>query len=343
MYLPQLSHRTLSYVMVSSDRSLDRQSNSTPTSGSAADAFACPLIWLPKKQGSIQSQVSLRERTSFRVGGVAEWYASPADVEGLQAAIYWARSQDLPITLLGAGSNLLVSDSGLPGLVICTRHLNGADFDPETGQVTVAAGKSLVRLAWQAAKKGWRGLEWMVGIPGTVGGATVMNAGAHSSCMADILVKAEVLETNGVARIYDGKDLEYQYRRSILQGSDRVVTQATLQLQPGFDPQQVVADTADQLRQRRCSQPYNRPSCGSVFRNRSPYAAGWLIEQTGLKGYQIGEAQVAQRHANFILNCGQASASDILRLIRHVQEQVADRWSIELQPEVQILGEFQIV
>lgn len=330
--------------MVSSHYSLDRQSNSVPASGpSQAEALACPLIWLPKKQGLIQSQVSLRERTSFRVGGAAQWYASPTDVEGLQAAVSWARAQDVPVTLLGAGSNLLVSDGGLSGLVVCTRHLNGTHFDSTTGQVTVAAGESLVRLAWQAAKMGWRGLEWMVGIPGTVGGATVMNAGAHGSCMADILVEAEVLEPDGNCQVYTTEDLSYQYRRSILQGSDRVVTQTTLQLQPGFDPQCVVAETADQLRQRRHSQPYHRPSCGSVFRNRYPYAAGWLIEQTGLKGYQIGQAQVAQRHANFILNCGKASASDILRLIRHVQEQVANHWSVELQPEVKILGEFQIV
>jgi UDP-N-acetylmuramate dehydrogenase len=326
--------------MVSSDSSLDRYANSLPAGGDHANTLACPLIWLPQQQGAIQSRVSLRDRTSFRVGGEAEWYTSPRDREQLLAALAWGRSQDIPITLLGAGSNLLIGDGGLPGLVVCTRHLNGAHFDAETGQVTVAAGESLVRLAWQAAKLGWRGLEWMVGIPGTVGGATVMNAGAHNSCMADILVWAEVLEPDGTCQGYAPTDLDYQYRRSILQGSDRVVTQAILQLQPGFDPEQVVADTAAQLRQRRRSQPYHRPSCGSVFRNCYPYAAGWLIEQTGLKGYQIGQAQVAQRHANFILNCGKASASDILRLIRHVQEQVAHRWSIKLQPEVKILGDF---
>jgi UDP-N-acetylmuramate dehydrogenase len=249
----------------------------------------------------------------------------------------------LPLTLLGAGSNLLVSDRGLLGLVICTRHLRQTQFDPETGRVTAGAGEPIARLAWQAAERGWQGLEWAVGIPGTVGGAVVMNAGAHKSCTADILVSAQTLSPNGRIEQLTPQDLGFSYRTSILQGSTRLVTQATFQLKPGADPKQVLGETSGHLEQRRHSQPYHLPSCGSVFRNPESHPAAWLIEQIGLKGYKIGGAQVAERHANFILNCGGAKASDIFQIIRHVQQQVEYHWSLRLEPEVRILGEFQSV
>jgi UDP-N-acetylmuramate dehydrogenase len=196
-------------------------------------------------------------------------------------------------------------------------------------------------LAWQAAERGWSGLEWAVGIPGTVGGAVVMNAGAHASCTADILVSVHVLNPDGTTKILLPENLGYRYRTSILQGDRHPVTQATFELQPGYDPQVVMATTRAHLEQRHSTQPYHLPSCGSVFRNPNPYKAGWLIENTGLKGYQIGGAQVAERHANFILNCGNATANDIFQLIRHIQQKVEQQWSISLEPEVKMLGQFQ--
>ena len=290
----------------------------------------------------VKPQVPLASLTSFRVGGPAEWYVAPRCLEELQASFEWGRDQGLPVTLLGAGSNLLISDRGLSGLVVGTRRLRHTQFDPETGRVTVGAGQPIPRLAWQAADRGWRGLEWAVGIPGTVGGAVVMNAGAHGGCAADSLVSAEVLLPDGTTRTLTKQDLRYRYRTSALQGKDWLVTQATFQLQPGFDPAVVTAATSAHLNHRRTTQPYHLPSCGSVFRNpNEEYKAGWLIEQAGLKGHQIGGAQIAQRHANFILNCGGATASDIFRLIAHAQQQVSDRWSLHLEPEVKILGEFQ--
>jgi UDP-N-acetylmuramate dehydrogenase len=300
-------------------------------------------IHLPNTDCVIKSNVSLATLTSFRVGGPAQWYVAPRSLEDLQAGFEWATFEGLPITLLGAGSNLLISDQGLPGLVVCTRHLRSTHFDLETGQVTAAAGEPLVRLAWQAAERGWQGLEWAVGIPGTVGGAVVMNAGAHSGSTADILVDAHVLSPTGKKEVLTPNNLGYSYRTSLLQGGSRLVTQATFQLKPGADPAKVMAETNAHLKQRQTTQPYHLPSCGSVFRNPNPHKAAWLIEQAGLKGYQIGQAQVAQRHANFILNCGGATASEIFQLIRHVQEQVEQRWSLCLEPEVKILGEFQPV
>ncbi|MBD0387069.1 MAG: UDP-N-acetylmuramate dehydrogenase [Nostoc sp. C3-bin3] len=299
------------------------------------------VIYLPNTDCTIKPQACLSAFTSYRVGGAADLYVAPRNLEALQASLKYAKERDLKVTTLGAGSNLLVSDRGISGLVIATRHLRFSNFDPQTGQLTVAAGESIPSLAWAAAELGWQGLEWAVGIPGTAGGAVVMNAGAHNSCIADMLVSAEVLSPDGTLETLTPEQLGYSYRTSLLQGGDRIVTQATLQLAPGADPAKVVAITKEHKKHRLSTQPYNFPSCGSVFRNPKPYSAGWLIEQTGLKGYQIGGAQVALLHANFIVNRGGAKASDIFCLIRHIQHQVQERWSINLEPEVKMLGEFQ--
>jgi UDP-N-acetylmuramate dehydrogenase len=297
-------------------------------------------IRLPDAVSVIKPQVALASLTSWRVGGPAQWYAAPRHTADLLPILTWAAEQSLSVTLLGAGTNLLISDRGLPGLVLCTRHLRHIEFDAATGRVTAGAGEPISRLAWQVAERGWQGLEWAVGIPGTIGGAVVMNAGAHRSDTAGILVQADVLSANGKLEVLSPEQLGYRYRTSILQSGGRLVIQATFQLQPGANPEQVLATTAAHLEQRRTTQPYHLPSCGSVFRNPDARAAGWLIEQTGLKGYQIGGAQVAHRHANFILNCGGATASDIFQLIRYVQQQVEQRWSVRLEPEVKMLGEF---
>ncbi len=306
-----------------------------------ANSVDSEVIYLPSTDCAIKSQASLSAFTSYRVGGAADLYVAPRNLEALQASLKYAKERDLKVTTLGAGSNLLVSDRGISGLVIATRHLRFSRFDPETGQLTVAAGESIPSLAWAAAELGWQGLEWAVGIPGTAGGAVVMNAGAHNSCIADMLVSAQVLSPDGTLETLTPEQLGYSYRTSLLQGGDRIVTQATLQLAPGADPAKVLAITKQHKKHRLSTQPYNFPSCGSVFRNPKPYSAGWLIEQTGLKGYQIGGAQVAILHANFIVNRGGAKASDIFCLIRHIQHQVQERWSINLEPEVKMLGEFQ--
>ena len=305
-------------------------------------------IPLPGTDSLLKANVPLASLTSFRVGGPAEWYVAPRCLEELQASVEWAQAQGLATTTLGAGSNLLISDRGLPGLVISTRHLRHSYFDQATGRVTVGAGEPLPRLAWQLADRGWQGFEWAVGIPGTVGGAVVMNAGAHGDSIANALVEAQVLLPSGRIEILTPQALNYRYRTSALQvghseetALQRLVTQATFQFRPGANPADVLGVTSQHKHQRLTTQPYDMPSCGSVFRNPDAYKAGWLIEQTGLKGYQIGGAQVAQRHANFILNCGGATANDIFKLIRFVQQEVLLHWSLLLETEVKMMGEFQ--
>jgi UDP-N-acetylmuramate dehydrogenase len=345
--IKRVCHSEVAPMTLSDNRSTVR-STGIPSSQKLKRRSIAPVsnrstICLPNTSSVIKAQVSLAGYTSWRVGGPAEWYTAPRDVVDLWPLLEWAKAEELSVTLLGAGTNLLVSDRGLPGLILGTRHLRFTRFDPETGQVTAAAGVPIARLAWQAAERGWRGLEWAVGIPGSVGGAVVMNAGAHRSEAADILVSTQVLSTAGAIEPFTPDQLGFRYRTSILQGSGQLVTQATFQLQPGSDPQQVLAETTAHLEQRRATQPYHLPSCGSVFRNPDARTAGWLIEQTGLKGYQVGGAQVSDRHANFILNCGGATASDIFQVIRDVQARVEQRWSVRLEPEVKMLGEFVTV
>ncbi|MGB2925410.1 MAG: UDP-N-acetylmuramate dehydrogenase [Limnothrix sp.] len=287
-------------------------------------------------------QISLANHTSFRVGGRAEFYAAPTTWDETQACFEWYANhrQEFPLTILGAGSNLLISDEGIPGLTLNTRKLCYYRAEEEAGILVASAGEPIARLAWKAAKRGWRGLEWAVGIPGCVGGSVVMNAGAHQGCVADTLLWVKVLEPNGNITKLKPAELDYRYRTSNLQGQSRLVLEAAFQLETGFDKAAVRAETTRNLRMRKSSQPYHLPSCGSVFRNPYPRAAGQLIEEAGLKGYQIGGAQVAERHANFILNCGGAKAVDIFRLIHHVQEQVESNWQVLLRPEVKIIGDF---
>jgi UDP-N-acetylmuramate dehydrogenase len=297
-------------------------------------------IHLPGGDCQIKPGVSLSSLTSYRVGGVAEWYVAPRKIKDLHASVAWAHANGVPITVIGAGSNLLISDRGLPGLVICTRYLRSIQFNDDLAQLTASAGEPIVRLAWQAAERGWRGLEWAVGIPGTVGGAVVMNAGAHGSCTADYLISTTVLLPDGTVEVMLPESLGYAYRASMLQDSDRLVLNATLQLNPGFDPTEVLNNTEMDLAKRRASQPYHLPSCGSVFRNPEPHKSAKLIQDLGLKGYRIGGAQVSELHANFIVNLGNASANDIYQLMGYVQQQVERHYGIQLQPEVKILGVF---
>ncbi|OKH17877.1 UDP-N-acetylmuramate dehydrogenase [[Limnothrix rosea] IAM M-220] len=289
----------------------------------------------------IKSQVSLARYTSFRVGGDAEFYAAPTSLEETQACLEWYADHrdELPLTIFGAGSNLLISDQGLPGLVVNTHRLRYYRAE-EGGLLIASAGEPIARLAWHAAKRGWRGLEWAVGIPGSVGGSVVMNAGAHRGCIADVLQWVKVLEPDGSISQLKPAELGYRYRTSNLQGGDRLVLEAAFKLEAGFDITEVRQDTKKNLQMRKASQPYHLPSCGSVFRNPYPQAAGRLIEELGLKGFRIGGAQIAERHANFILNCGDAKAMDIFQIIRHVQGEVENNYQILLKPEVKILGDF---
>jgi UDP-N-acetylmuramate dehydrogenase len=292
----------------------------------------------------LRGQVSLADYTTWRVGGPAEWLAEPTQLDQLNELMAWAQQQQLPWRVIGAGSNLLISDAGLPGLTICLRKLQGMTLDRDTGIVDALAGEPIPTLARRAAKAGLHGLEWAVGIPGTVGGAAVMNAGAQGGCTAERLISVEVIAPSGkdgtsaTARTLTNAELDFAYRHSRLQDSNLMVISARFQLEPGHDAAELSRVTSGNLSHRTTTQPYQWPSCGSVFRNPEPQKAGQLIEALGLKGRSIGGAEVSPVHANFIVNNGKASATDILNLIALVQNEVRKSHGIDLHPEVKRLG-----
>ena len=294
----------------------------------------------PDSPPELRQGVSLQEFTTWRVGGPAEWFAEPADGAQLVALARWARARQLPLRVIGAGSNLLIADQGLAGLTVCIRRLQGSRVDGESGVVEAEAGEPIPTLARKVARAGLHGLEWAVGIPGTVGGAAVMNAGAQGGCTAEWLDSVLVLDPSGSGESLRlrATDLDFDYRHSRLQQEPLLVLSARFQLEPGHDPAAVSARTSANLHSRTSTQPYQQPSCGSVFRNPEPEKAGRLVESLGLKGTRIGGAEVSPLHANFIVNTGGATAADIDALIKLVQQRVWESTGINLHPEVKRLG-----
>ena len=299
----------------------------------------------PAGTGGLRQQVNLDAYTTWKVGGAAEWFAEPDRTEELIALAHGSTRRNLPLHLIGAGSNLLVSDGGLEGLVLCNRRLQGSRLDAASGAVEAQAGEPLPSLARRAARAGLSGLEWAVGIPGTAGGAAVMNAGAQGSCLAEWLESVTVLEPGGAEEPFTllASELAFAYRHSRLQEEPLLVLSLRLRLSPGHDPAELSRRTTANLQSRTTSQPYHQPSCGSVFRNPEPLKAGQLIEALGLKGLAIGGAMVSPVHANFIVNTGGARAEQIDALIRQVQATVHDAHGIDLHPEVKRLGCFAVV
>jgi len=288
---------------------------------------------------ALRRAVALADYTTWRVGGPAQWFAEPDSSGQLQALLQWAQAEGLEARVIGAGSNLLVSDAGLDGLTLCNRRLQGAELDASAGLIEAQAGEPIPSLARRAARAGLSGLEWSVGIPGTVGGAAVMNAGAQGGCTADVLESITVIEPHRPDHPFElsNRELNFAYRHSRLQDEPLVVLSARFRLQAGQDPAELSRRTSANLHSRTSTQP----SCGSVFRNPEPQKAGQLIEGMGLKGLSIGGAQVSPIHANFIVNTGGATASEIDQLIARVQQQVQASHGITLHTEVKRLGPFE--
>jgi UDP-N-acetylmuramate dehydrogenase len=291
----------------------------------------------------LRHSVGLADYTTWRVGGSAQWFAEPESALQLQALLAWAQAEGLPSLVIGAGSNLLVSDAGLEGLTLCNRRLQGSALDPSTGLIEAQAGEPIPSLARRAARAGLSGLEWSVGIPGTVGGAAVMNAGAQGGCTAEVLESVTVIEPQRPNQPFELRagELDFAYRHSRLQEEPLVVLSARFRLQAGHDPAEISRRTSTNLHSRTSTQPYQQPSCGSVFRNPEPNKAGQLIEALGLKGLSVGGAQVSPIHANFIVNTGAATAAEIDQLISAVQQRIQAAHGITLHTEVKRLGPFE--
>ncbi len=282
----------------------------------------------------IKRNVSLAPFTSFKIGGKAKYFYSLKNKRMLPFLIKWARKKKLPVFILGSGSNVLVSDQGYPGLAILMRL---SRIKMEKGLVAADSGVLLSRVLNFCLKNNLSGLEWAVGIPGTIGGAMVNNAGAFGKSIGDFVAKAEVLKIEKFIEM-NKKEMDFSYRQSVFKkpGNKYLITRVWLK---GFGKMTSESKklVADYLRKRTESQP-QKPSAGCVFKNPPGYSAGFLIEKCGLKGYQIGGAEISQKHANFIINHNQqAKARDVLDLINLIKEKVKKKFNVDLVEEIQLL------
>jgi UDP-N-acetylmuramate dehydrogenase len=299
-------------------------------------------MYLPAPYSNrLQRNVPLARYTAARLGGPADFlYTAKESLDELIIVVTTAWQQGIPVRILGGGSNVLVSDAGVDGLVLIN-DVSQVLFGNWHGERNVAAesGTGLITLARRCQSQGLSGLEWAVSVPGTVGGAVVNNAGAHGSDMTANLTEAVILDAQYGPQIWTCEDLHYQYRSSALKThSDRkfLVLMAQFRLQPD-SPEKIAARMEDMQQYRKRTQPPGA-SLGSIFKNPPGDYAGRLIESVGLKGYQIGNAQVSPVHANFFINVGQASALDYQRLIQYVQQRVEQQTGILLEREIELVG-----
>lgn len=278
----------------------------------------------------------LSRHSSFRIGGPAALFAEPATLEGVVRTLEWLQARQLPYFILGQGTNVLISDRGVDAVVISTaRGLK--DIAVADNRMVAGSGVLLARLAREAKRHGLGGLEFAVSIPGTLGGALVMNAGAHGSSMMAVVESVLVWDpVRGVQRI-GAADVEFQYRQSRFMRQPWIALTADLLLTPR-DPALIEGDMNRYMAHRKESQPLGEPNAGSIFKNPLPDYAGRLIESVGAKGWRVGDAEVSHRHANFIVNRGAATARDVLTLMRRVRCAVYAGTGIVLRPEVRWIG-----
>lgn len=280
----------------------------------------------------------MRKHTTFRIGGPADFYLCPHSAKEIQKAVAICREEELPYFILGNGSNLLVSDQGYRGVVI-QLWKNVSDILVEGCRIRAKAGASLAKIAGEALEEGLTGMEFAAGIPGTLGGAVVMNAGAYGGEMKDILQEALVMDEQGEIFTLKKEELHLGYRTSIIKEKGYIVLAAALELKPG--DRKEIKEKMDELKQRRVEkQPLDMPSAGSTFKRPEGYFAGKLIMDAGLRGFSVGGAQISEKHCGFVVNTGKATANDVLTLIREVQKRVRDKFGVELETEVKFLGEF---
>lgn len=291
------------------------------------------------KIGKVKMDEPLALHTTIKIGGPADLFIEPDSIENLAKVMKFAADKQIPWTVIGRGSNLLVSDKGIRGVVI--KLGKGMDHIEFKGtEIQVGGGYSFVVLATMASRNGLKGLEFAAGIPGSLGGAVYMNAGAHGSDISRILKKAHILFEDGSMEWLSNEEMEYSYRTSVLQNKrPGIVLEAVLELQEG-NKDEIVRDIKEYKEYRRVTQPWSKPCCGSVFRNPLPDHAGKLIEDANLKGYKIGGAEISDMHGNFIVNTGGATAADVLGLIDYIKATILEQKGIHMQTEVEILGDF---
>lgn len=286
----------------------------------------------------IRQNEPMKNHTTFRVGGPADIFLTPS-AEELPAVLSVCREEQVPVTVIGNGSNLLVGDKGIRGVVICIGSgMRGIRVDGE--KIFLEAGVTLAAAAQQAAKAGLTGLEFASGIPGTFGGAVVMNAGAYGGEMKDVIVSVRVVSEDGEILTLSKEELDLSYRHSVIPERGYLVIDGELLLTREKDPDQITERMEELKKKRIEKQPLEYPSAGSTFKRPEGYFAGKLIMDAGLRGFSVGGAAVSEKHCGFVINKGNATAADICALMDEVTRIVKEKYAVTLEPEVKKVGEF---
>ncbi|HEX3012396.1 MAG TPA: UDP-N-acetylmuramate dehydrogenase [Syntrophomonadaceae bacterium] len=279
----------------------------------------------------------MKEHTTFKIGGPVDVMVMPKSIEELQTIITTCASKHFPYIVFGLGSNILVRDKGYRGIAIKLGN-SLKTIQITDNQIYCEAGIRLSELSRKSADSGLSGLEFAEGIPGSLGGAIVMNAGAYDGEMKNVITSVQAISPQGEIRTFNSSELEFSYRHSIFQANGFIVVSALMKLK--YDSINAIKNKMREFaRQRREKQPLEFPSAGSIFRRPEGFYVGPMIEKMGLKGYRIGGAEVSAKHAGFIINIGDAAASDVIQLIKYIQEKALNQYGVNLQPEIVIIGD----
>lgn len=280
----------------------------------------------------------MSSHTTFRIGGPADYFVMPVSIAELAAIIKICKEAKVPYFILGNGSNLLIGDKGFRGVIIqLYKMFDGIRIEGTT--VTARAGAMLIRVAKEAGKAGLTGLEFASGIPGTIGGAMVMNAGAYGGEMKDVVTSVTVLTREGEVKTLKGAEMNFRYRGSVVEDEGYIVLEAVMKLKEG-NAHEIQARMEELSVQRKTKQPIEYPSAGSTFKRPEGYFAGKLIQDAGLRGYKVGGAQVSEKHCGFVINAGGATAADVMQLMQDVSDKVQEQFGVALEPEIKRIGEF---
>lgn len=288
---------------------------------------------------NIKKEEPMKEHTTFRIGGPADYFVVPNTKELLVKTLDLCRDWKVPVYVTGNGSNLLVGDKGFRGVILhIGRQMNRIWFEGEN-RVRAQAGVMLSRFSREVALKGLSGLEFASGIPGTLGGAIAMNAGAYGGEIKDVLKEATIINEDHKVMVLSKEELKLGYRKSLIQEKGYIVLEAVFLLPEG-SPDDILSKMAQLNKKRQEKQPLNFPSAGSTFKRPEGYFAGKLIEDTGLRGFRVGNASISMKHCGFVVNMGDATAKDVVLLMEEVDKRVFEKFGVHLEPEIRRIGEF---
>lgn len=288
-------------------------------------------------EDKVRANEPMEKHTTFKIGGPADVMVLPGTIADIKTTVAYCKQNKYPLFIFGLGSNLIVRDRGIRGVVLKIGN-NLKDISVSGHEIYAQAGIRLSELARKAADHSLSGLEFAEGIPGSLGGAVVMNAGAYGGEMKDVVVETETISCSGSEKVFPRATMDFSYRHSIFQQNDYIIIAVKMKLKYGARPD-ILSNMQEYAHSRREKQPLEYPSAGSVFRRPDGFYVGPMVEKMGLKGYSIGGAQVSRKHAGFIINTGHATASEVLELIEYIQKAAREQFGVDLQTEIRVVGE----